>query len=230
MSLPQMKNLGVSLDLRGTPERILFHTGFLKGQGVPLHRNRAGHLTLNVMEICRKAKASAHKVLQLHAASIFPATAVEPSENPSQSAQPPIAAGAGIPQPATEKKCRLPSGQKLPAPDLYKRADQRAAVRRQPPEVKGQEEKGAEPSAAVPPPVLVEVPAEGAPLPPHPPQGEDEVLPEGELNLDGLVPPPLVKLHQRLSRRSELLKLHLKHYHMSTAQFRRRTYKRAVLT
>ena len=28
MSLPQMKNLGVSLDLRGTPEKILFHTGF----------------------------------------------------------------------------------------------------------------------------------------------------------------------------------------------------------
>ena len=41
MSLLQMKNLGVSLDLRGTSERILFHTGFLKGQGVPLHRNRA---------------------------------------------------------------------------------------------------------------------------------------------------------------------------------------------
>ena len=41
MSLPQMKNLGVSLDLRGTPEKILFHTGFLKGQGVPLHRKSA---------------------------------------------------------------------------------------------------------------------------------------------------------------------------------------------
>ena len=26
-----MKNLGVSLDLRGTLEKILFHTGFLKG-------------------------------------------------------------------------------------------------------------------------------------------------------------------------------------------------------
>ena len=33
----------------------------------------------------------------------------------------------------------------------------------------------------------------------------------------------MVKLHQRLSRRTELLKLHLKHYHMSSAQFRRRT-------
>ena len=52
MSLPQMKDLGVSLDLRGSPQRILFHTGFLKGQGVPLHHNCAGHLTL-------KAKASA---------------------------------------------------------------------------------------------------------------------------------------------------------------------------
>ena len=124
MSLPQMKNLGVSLELRGTPERILFHTGFLKGQGVPLHRNRAGHLALDVMEICRKAKASAHKGRQLHAASSFPATADEPSEIPSQSAQPPIAAEPALPQPATEKKKRLPSGQRMPAADLYKRADQ----------------------------------------------------------------------------------------------------------
>ena len=98
MSLPQMKNLGVSLDLRGTSERILFHTGFLKGQGVPLHRNRAGHLTLDVMEICRKAKASAHKGRQLQAASSFPATADEPSEIPSQSAQPPVAAEPVAPQ------------------------------------------------------------------------------------------------------------------------------------
>ena len=54
-------------------------------------------------------------------------------------------------------------------------------------------------------------------------RGDEEVLPQGELILDGLVPPPLVKFHQRLSKRTELLKLHLKHYHMSTAQFRRRT-------
>ena len=85
--------------------------------------------------------------------------------------------------------------------------------------MKGPEERGAEPVAAVPPPVQ-QGPAEGAPLPPLPPEGEEVVLPQGELNLDGLVPPPLVKLHQRLS---ELLKLHLKHYHMSAAQFRRRT-------
>ena len=82
ISPPQMKNLGVALDLRGTPERILFHIGLLKGQGVPLHRNRAGHLTLDVIEICKKAKASAHKGRQLHAASSFPATADEPSEIP----------------------------------------------------------------------------------------------------------------------------------------------------
>ena len=44
MSLLQMKTLGVSLDLRGTPERIIFRQGFLEGQGVP-HRNHAGHWT-----------------------------------------------------------------------------------------------------------------------------------------------------------------------------------------
>ena len=166
MSLPQMKNLSVSLDLRGTPERILFHTGFLKGQGVPLHCNRAGHLTLDVMEICRKARASAHKGRQLNAASSFPATADEPSEIPSQSAQPQVAAELVPPQPGAEKKYRLPSGQKLPATDLHKRADQRAAVRREAIEVKGQEEKGAEPGAAEPPPVPPDVPVEGAPFPP----------------------------------------------------------------
>ena len=192
MSLPQMKNLGVSLDLRGTLERILFHTGFLKGQGVPLHRNRAGHLTLDVIEICKKAKASAHKGRQLHAASSFP----------------PIAAEPAIPPPASEKRYRLPAGQKVPP--AQQRADQRAAVRNEP-EVKGPEERGAEPPPPVPP-----GPAEGS-LPPLPPQGDEEVLPQGELTLDGLVPPPLVKLHQKFSKRTELLKLHLKHYHMSTA-------------
>ena len=82
MPLPQMKNLGVSLDLRGTSEKILFHTGILKGQGVPLHRNRAGHLTLDVNETCETAKISVHKGRQLHAASSFPAVADVPSEIP----------------------------------------------------------------------------------------------------------------------------------------------------
>ena len=222
MSLPQMKNLGVSLDLRGTPEKILFHTGFLKGQGVPLHRNRAGHLTLDVQEICKKAKTSACRGRPLHASSSFPAVADVPSETPSQDPPQIIAAGPAIPQPATEKRYRLPAGQKVPPAQLHQRADQREATRNQP-EVEGPEEQGAEPVAEVPPPVH-RVPAEGAPHPPLPHEGEEgEVLPQGALSLDGLVPPPLVKLHQRLSKRTELLKLHLKHYHMSAAQFRRRT-------
>ena len=139
MSLPQMKNLGVSLDLRGTPEKILFHTGFLKGQGVPLHRNRAGHLTLDVNEICKKAKLSADKGRQLHAASSFPAVADEPSEIPSHDPPQPIAAEPAIPPPAVEKKYRLPAGQKVPPAQLHQRADQRAAVRNKP-EVKEPEE------------------------------------------------------------------------------------------
>ena len=67
-----MKNLGVSRDLCGTREKILFHTGVLKGQGVPLHRNQAGHLTLNVKDICEKGRASAHGGWRLNAASSFP--------------------------------------------------------------------------------------------------------------------------------------------------------------
>ena len=155
MSLPQMKNLGVSLDLRGTPEK----------------------------------------------------------HDPPQ----PIAAEPAIPPPAAEKKYRLLAGQKVPPAQLHQRTAERNK-----PEVKGPEEQGAEP-AALPPPVH-QVPAEGAPEPPLPPEGDEgEALPQRELNLDGLIPPPLVKLHQRLSKRTELLKLHLKHYHMSSAQFRRRT-------
>ena len=217
MSLPQMKNLGVSLDLRGTPEKIVFHTGFLKGQGVPLHRNRAGHLTLDVNEICKKARLSADRGRPLHAASSFPAVADEPLVVPVPE-PPPLAAAEPVnPQPAVEKRYRLPSGQKVPPAHLH----QRAAERRQP-EAQGREEQGAEP-AAVPPPVQQRV-AKGAPSQPQPPEHEEsEILPHGELSLDGLIPPPLVKLHQRLSRRTELLKLHLKHYHMSSAQFRRRT-------
>ena len=86
--------------------------------------------------------------------------------------------------------------------------------------------RGAELVAAepLPAPPAAPVPVEGAPPPvPQPPEGEDEVLPDRELNLDGIVPPPVVKLHKRLARQSELLKLHLKHYHMSSAQFRRHT-------
>ena len=153
MSLPQMKNLGVSLDLRGTPEKILFHTGFLKGQGVPLHRNRASHLTLDVNEICRKAKLSADKGRQLHAASSFPAVADEPSVIPIHDPLQPIAAEPAIPPPATEKKYRLPAGQKVPPAQLHQRTAERNKV-----EVRGPEEQGAEP-AAVPPPPVHPVPA-----------------------------------------------------------------------
>ena len=180
-----------------------FHAGFLKGQGVPLHRNRAGHLTLDVNEICKKAKLSADKGRQLHAASSFPAVADVPSEIPSHDPPQPIAAEPAIPPPAAEKKYRLPAGQKVPPAQLHQRADQRTAERNKP-EVKGPEEQGAEPAAAVPP-LVPPVPAEGAPVPPLPQEGEEgEVLPPGELKLDGLIPPPLVKLHQRLSKRTEL--------------------------
>ena len=166
------------------------------------------------MDICRKAKASAGNGGRLHVASSFPATADEPS-----TAEP------VPPQLAAEKKYRLPLGQKVPAADLYKRADQRPAERREPVEIRGLGVSGVEPVAAEPlpvPPVIPE-PAKGAPPEPQHPEGEDAALPDRELNLDGIVPPPLVKLHRRLAKRSELLKLHLKQYHMSTAQFRRRT-------
>ena len=171
------------------------------------------------MDICRKASASAGNGGRLHVASSFPATADEPAATSSQDAQPPIAAEPVPPQPATEKKYRLPTGQKL-----HKRTTERVAERRQPVEARGSGMRGAEPVAAEPLPVPpVPVPVEGAPPVPQPPEGEDEVLPDRELNLDGIAPPPLVKLHRRLAKRSELLKLHLKHYCMSSAQFRRRT-------
>ena len=72
-----------------------------------LHRNRAGRLTLNIKDICRKAKASAGNGGRLHVASSFPPTADEPMATSSQSVQPPAAEQAP-PQPATEKKRRLP--------------------------------------------------------------------------------------------------------------------------
>ena len=179
-----MKNLGVSLDLRATPEKILFHTGFLKGQGVPLHRIRAGHLTLHVNEICRKARLSAERGRQLHAASSFPAVADEPSVIPIPDPPQPIAAEPAVPPPAVEKKYRLPSGQKVPPAHLHQRAAEKYS------EVRGPEEQGAEPAAV--PPLVQPVPAKGAPEPPLPPEGDDgEALRQRELNLDGLIPPPL---------------------------------------
>ena len=41
---------------------------------------------------------------------------------------------------------------------------------------------------------------------------DDEALPDKELGLDGVAPPPLVKLHKQLAKRSELRELHLKHH------------------
>ena len=84
----------------------------------------------------------------------------------------PIAAEPAIPPPAAEKKHRLPTGQKVPPAQLHQRTAERNK-----PEAKGPEEKGAEP-AAVPPPVH-QVPAEGAPEPPLPPEGDEgEALPQ----------------------------------------------------
>ena len=128
LSLPQMKNLGVSLDLRGTHEQT--HTLFLKGRGVPLLRNRAGYPTLNVKNICKRARASAHKGRQLHAASSFPAIADAPEPASLRLVQPPAMSEPVPPPPAIEKKYRLPSGQKLPAAHLHKRAAERIAERR----------------------------------------------------------------------------------------------------
>ena len=147
---------------------------------------------MSVRDVCEKARASAYKGRQLHAASSFPATADIPEPASLPRVQPPTAAELVPPPPAIQKKYRLPSG-------CWR-------------------ERGAEPVGAVPPPAqqaVPHVPQEAAPLPVLlPPEGDEEVLPDRELNLDGLVSPPLVKLHKLLAKRSELLKLHLKHYHM----------------
>ena len=111
----------------------------------------------------------------------------------------------------------------MPAADLYKPTVERSAGRREAVELVV---RGAEPVPAEPPPVpsAVQAPVEGAPPPvPQPAEGEDEVLPDRALNLDGIAPPPVVKLHKRLARRSETLKLHLKHCLMSSVQFSRCT-------
>ena len=112
----------------------------------------------------------------------------EPASLPS--VQPPVAAELVLPPPDSEKKYRLPSGPKMPAAHLYKRAAERTTERR---EAAG--ERGAEPVGAAPPPaepVDPHVPQEVAPPPvPLPPDGDEEVLPDRELNLDGMVPPPL---------------------------------------
>jgi hypothetical protein len=55
------------------------------------------------------------------------------------------------------------------------------------------------------------------------------VEPEADPSADDpIVPPSLRKLHKRLNNELELYKLHLKHYHMSPAQFRRRTSELAL--
>ena len=45
---------------------------------------------------------------------------------------------------------------------------------------------------------------------------------------DTITPPALAKLHKRLGKEVELYKLHVKHYHMSPTQFRKRTTQLAL--
>ena len=127
---------------------------------------------------------------------------------PRRAAQPQALAEPALPQRwlPREKKYRLPSGQKMPAADLYKRADQRAAVTREPVEAKGQEEIGAEAKSCGTSSSSTSCSCRRPPPVPQPPEGEGEVLPDRELNLDGLVPPPLMKLHQRLSKEVRVCK------------------------
>ena len=55
------------------------------------------------------------------------------------------------------------------------------------------------------------VPAKSGPAPPEPRAGQQEL------------PLALRRIHQKLRDPAELMKLHLKHYHMTPNQFKRRT-------
>jgi hypothetical protein len=70
-------------------------------------------------------------------------------------------------------------------------------------------------------PGLESRPSEAAPPPPEPSSGDAPKEP-------GVIPPALAKLHARLSKEVELYKLHVKHYHMSPTQFRKRTSQLAL--
>ena len=137
-------------------------------------------MTLSVKDICEQARASAQG--SLHAASSFTATADIPEPASLPSVQPPVAAEPVLPPPATEKKYRLPSRQKMPAAHQYKCAAERAAERR---EVAG--ERGAEPVGAAPPL-----------------QHNQLFLMYHKRLLDDMVPPPLVKLRKRLRSLAKL--------------------------
>jgi hypothetical protein len=69
---------------------------------------------------------------------------------------------------------------------------------------------------------------EGARGSSEPMEAEQEEPAEPEEQDAGGIPPALAKLHKRLSKEVELYKLHLKHYHMSVTQFRRRTNRLAL--
>ena len=66
------------------------------------------------------------------------------------------------------------------------------------------------------------VPPVAAPTAPKP--DEKDVATHGE----GIIPPALARLHARLSKEVELYKLHVKHYHMTPSQFRKRTSQLAL--
>ena len=119
-SLPQMKNLGIPLDLRRTQRGLSLTRACSNNQGYRFIGVKQGTLLLMCgnWEFCRRASTLAKQGRQLDAASSFPVTVNPVSPASSVDPLPNVAAGLA-PQLAIENSYRQPKGQNLPPAFLH---------------------------------------------------------------------------------------------------------------
>ena len=209
MSLTQMRNLQFSVSL--TPTSAILQTPSTGKEGIPLEMSTSRHLVLDLRQLVQVHHPHGWEYPSFGVSKDAPTfwnageSAYAEGADAASAAE---HAWAGCP--ACEGKHRKHTcdrGVRQPVP-----------VEEPPVEV---------PRPAEEPRPMPEVPGEDLRLEQEK-QGME--TPSQPLDSQGgaLLPKPLLRLHQRLSKEVELYKLHVKHYHMSAAQFRKRTSELAL--
>ena len=201
LSLPQMRNLHFTLEL--SPDGDYLISPAFNNKKVKVKSALSNHL---VLDLCSIEGLPAHLPKVVQNPDIdpnYPSFVAETTE--VEVTEPVEAAPAAL---VARKKPKQDEAEPEVPPPPVPVVVRRKKVRLNPDEAE---------------PELESAPAEPVSEAPKPPQDTGESKSPG-----GMVPPALAKLHKRLEREVELYKLHVKHYHMSPTQFKKRTAQLAL--
>ena len=248
-SLPQMRNLRFTLEL--SPEAVFLTSVVFGYKRVRLKASTSNHMVLDLCAIEGLPEGLSKIVMSHDINPNFPSfTAAEEKPQPeSAQAEEPIeeALVSGFGKcPACEGRHRVHNGrgEKCPLEARQKLMDQennptRVTLKAQPKKVRlsaDSDVPGLVPPATKSDPKMPKLQSgsdavsSGEGLPVEPAQAEEEEIPpppEPHPSTSNM-PAALLKLHKRLNKEVELYKLHVKHYHMSLSQFKRRTTQLAL--